>query len=358
MSDKITVLHLINTMEWGGVRKHVLDLADGLVAHGVRSFIAAWIPPGDALHEDPRVLSLPLYDEWNTLKSPKGFVVSIRKLRVLLGQENVRMVHMHSRYATLLGSLAIRGSRIDRVYTVHNTFDDLKWMPWYPSDVIAPASTVREHFLANVRGSEKIHIQTIAHGVGISPLPPASPASPPRFCFAGRLREEKGVRVLYDALLRLRNGDGVFPGIDIVGDGPLFTWLQEKIKEDFPGNQITMHGYMQNPAPLIAGAAALLFPSVRLDSAPYINLEAMAMGVPVIASNIDALRDLVVPDETGIVFPAGDAAALAEALRYAADHPETMSAMGMRGKELVREHHGLERMCAETAAFYRVVMKS
>ena len=37
----MTVLHLVNTMEWGGVRRHVLDLADGLVVHGVRSLIAS-----------------------------------------------------------------------------------------------------------------------------------------------------------------------------------------------------------------------------------------------------------------------------------------------------------------------------
>ncbi len=349
----MTVLHLVNTMEWGGVRRHILDLADGLTVHGVRSLIAAWLPPGDALHHDERAIHLPLYEGGSGKKSPAGFLASIRSLRAALRAESVQVLHMHSRYATLLGSTAAGGSRVQRVYTAHNTFEDLRWLPWYPDDIIAPGEAVRDQFLEHVRGARQRRLHVVAHGVEITEISVAEAATEPRFCFAGRLCDEKGVKVLYEALLALQRADGRLPRVDIIGDGPLRDWLTERVASDFPSGAVTLHGYVSDPGPLISGATALVFPSLRLDSAPYMTLEAMAAGVPVIASDIAVLRQLVMPDVTGLTFPAGDAAMLADALRRAVAEPAALREMGIRGWELVRERHDVVRMCAETAAVYQ-----
>ena len=60
-SDRITVLHLVNHLRWGGVRRHVLDLRDGCSAFGVRSLVAAALPAGDTLRASADALHLPLY---------------------------------------------------------------------------------------------------------------------------------------------------------------------------------------------------------------------------------------------------------------------------------------------------------
>lgn len=353
----MTVLHLVNTMEWGGVRKHVLDLAEGVEAQGLRSLIAAWIPPNDELHDDPRVTHLPLYSGWNSVKSPTGLLSSVRILRRLLTEEGVNVLHMHSRYATLLGSMAARGRRIRRVYTAHNTFEDMRWLRWYPKHIIAPAEAVRQHLLRTSHNFGNHFITVIPHGVAIPELPLPGVRSEARFCFAGRLREEKGIRILYEALLLLRKDGGVFPEVDIIGDGPLLDWLKERITADFQGSSITLHGFHPAPMDLISASTALLFPSLGLDSAPYVTLEAMATGVPVIASDLEVLKGLVVSQETGMMFPTGDAAALAAALRYAILHQDEMHALGLRGREFVRKQHDLTGMCAATAAFYRDIQE-
>ncbi len=351
--DRMTVLHLINTMEWGGVRRHILDLADGLDAQGVRSIIAAWIPPDDILHGDPRVTHLPLYDGWRHLKSPGGFFSAIRTLRRLLMEEKVDVLHMHSRYATLLGSMAGRAAAARRVYTAHNTFENLRRLPWYPRDIIAPAEAVREAVRANIHGSERLRITVIPHGVEIPASIPVASDSSPRFCFAGRMCEEKGVRVLYQALLRLKDEGGSFPTVDVLGDGLLLDWLKERLDADFPGLPISVHGFHPNPQELISGSTALLFPSLGLDSAPYITLEAMALAVPVIASDLAVLRGLIIPEQTGLTFPSGDVEAFASVLRRAMKNTEHLRALGLQARELVQQRHGLDRMCTETAALYR-----
>ncbi len=348
----MTVLHLVNTMEWGGVRRHILDLADGLTAYGIRSKIAAWIPPDDGLQADERVVPLPLYGPRSGKKSPSGFLSAVRLLRGMLRDGDVQLLHMHSRYATMLGSIAANGIRVPRLYTAHNTFEDLRWLPWYPEDIIAPAAAVRAQFLEHVRGAERYRLHVVSHGVHIPDLPPVAPDVEARFCFAGRLCEEKGVRVLIEALRLLHADEGNLPRMDIVGDGPLLGWMRGCVEADGFSDAVRFHGYLPDPAPVLTGATALVFPSLRLDSIGYVNLEAMARAVPVIASDLLILRDLVIPETTGLVFPAGDAAALAAILRRACDERQNMRAMGIRARELVRTQHDIAQMYAGTAAVY------
>ncbi|MBR9976291.1 MAG: glycosyltransferase, partial [Bacteroidetes bacterium] len=104
---------------------------------------------------------------------------------------------------------------------------------------------------------------------------------------------------------------------------------------------------------ILRGATALLFPSIALDAAGYIVLEAMALGVPVIASDLPVLKDLILPESTGMLVSAGDAAALAAALGGAMERPSSMHALGTNARDLVRVRHSRDDMCAETARIYR-----
>ncbi|MDX9757647.1 MAG: glycosyltransferase family 4 protein [Bacteroidota bacterium] len=353
----ITVLHLVNSLQWGGVRRHVLDLRRGLAAHGVRSLIAAWLPSGDPRGGDPDVYPLPLYDASGTRKSAAGFFESVRVLRALLRRENVALVHEHSRYAALLGDLATRGRNTARLYTAHNVFEDLRRFPFYPRDILAPSAIVRDHFRAHVRRAGRGRITVVRHGVDIPEMEIRNEETHPRFCFAGRLCEEKGIRVLVEALGLLHAAGGELPEIDILGDGPLRAWMSEQIASTLHGMPIRVHGYVTDPLPRIAGATALLFPSIALDSAPYIVLEALASAVPVIASDLPVLRELVRHGESGWTVPPGDAPALAGALRVAIAEPARMRRMGIAGQSIVRGLHGQDRMCAETAAVYREILR-
>jgi glycosyltransferase involved in cell wall biosynthesis len=357
MGGKLTVLHLVNSLQWGGVRKHVLDLQRGSAEHNVRSIIAAWLPPSDPLTGGPDVFALPLYDADGARKSIPGFLESLRRLRELIRSEHVLLLHMHSRYATLLGSLASRGSDVRRLYTAHNVFEDLRWLPWYPSDIIAPAPAVKEHFLSRTSGAEKFVVRVIRHGVAIPELPPQDEHRPPRFCFAGRLCEEKGVRVLFEALLRIRDSRGTVPTVDIIGDGPLLPWLQAQVETHTTELPVHLHGYVSEVAPILSRATALVFPSLQLDSLGYVNIEAMALGVPVIASDLPVLRDLVLPGETGMLVRPGDPSALAAAMMTAMDSVGEMHRLGVSARAMVRERHSLTLMCEETAQAYRDILR-
>jgi glycosyltransferase involved in cell wall biosynthesis len=351
-----TVVQLVNSLQWGGVRRHVLDLQAGMRDNGVRSIIAAWLPADDTLRSDSDIHALPLYDRSGRMKSAAGLLRSIRLLRELLRRESVQLLHMHSRYATLLGSLAARGSGVVRLYTAHNTFEDLRRLPWYPRDVIAPSTAAREQFLESVGRRRAFRVRVIRHGVEIPRNPSGIASEETRFCFVGRLCEEKGVRVLAEALRLLKLRDGRVPSIDIIGDGPLAPWFRQYVASNLSGENIRLHGHSTDVRGLVVGATASLFPSIRLESIGYVNLEAMSVGVPVIASDLAVIRDLVIQRETGMRVPPGDAHALAAAMREALDDPAGMRRMGVNARTLVQERHSIEGMCTETAEMYRELL--
>lgn len=136
--------------------------------------------------------------------------------------------------------------------------------------------------------------------------------------FVGRLSPEKGIAVLSDALARV-------PGltIKVIGEGPLASSLTEK-------TGLTLHGAQSQAAVLVAmcRAAYLVMPSIWYENFPRTLVEAFACGLPVIASRLGAMTELIEEGHTGLLFTPGDADDLAAKIAWAEQHPDAMRAMG------------------------------
>jgi glycosyltransferase involved in cell wall biosynthesis len=134
--------------------------------------------------------------------------------------------------------------------------------------------------------------------------------------FVGRLSKEKGIEMPAAAWRR-----GVEMPLKVAGDGPLNTiewprgveWLGQQPRE--------------RVIELMKNASMLVFPSVWYECAPMTILEALACGLPVIASNIGSIPELVTDHHNGLLFRAGDAEDLAHKVRWAVDNPERMREM-------------------------------
>jgi glycosyltransferase involved in cell wall biosynthesis len=155
--------------------------------------------------------------------------------------------------------------------------------------------------------------------------------------YLGRLSEEKGVATLLEALAAV-NG----LRLEVVGDGPLRAPLEEKGAR--LGGRAVFHGFLAGEArfDVLRRAVALVMPSVSHDACPMAVLEAMAMGVPVVASRRGGLPDLVGHGETGLLFEAGRADELAAALQQLADAPDTVRRMGAAARRRAEEEYDVE----------------
>ena len=140
--------------------------------------------------------------------------------------------------------------------------------------------------------------------------------------FVGRLSVEKGIKTLVQAVQQLPN-----PGLRVAGDGP-----EAHLLEGVAG--ITRLGNLTGDAVRheMSGALALVLPSIWYENFPRTIVEAFACGLPVIASRIGALADLVRDGGTGLLFEPGNPRDLADKMAWALTHPEQMMEMGRKAR--------------------------
>ena len=175
--------------------------------------------------------------------------------------------------------------------------------------------------------------------VDFDAVPPAARAG---FLFVGRLSSEKGIAVLVDAWQQVAAGT-----LRVAGTGP-----EAALLDAVPG--LTPMGGLNGDAvrDQMAAALALVLPSIWYECFPRTLVEAFASGLPVIASRLGPLADLIEDGVTGLLFAPGDAADLAQKLRWAQAHPEQMAAMGQNARAKYDAEFSAERNYPQLIAIY------
>ncbi|HET9785026.1 MAG TPA: glycosyltransferase family 4 protein [Terriglobales bacterium] len=176
----------------------------------------------------------------------------------------------------------------------------------------------------------------------------ASPAHPLRLLAIGSLQPYKGHRVLLDAGVRLRERGLAFC-CRIVGGGELARRLQRQARQSGLAETVEWAGAATEAEVLSAlrWADVLVLPSVvmasgKMEGIPVVLMEAMAAGLPVVASRLSGIPELVEDGRSGVLVPPGDAAALADALAGMTD-PARRRAMGLAGCSRVSQDFELSR---------------
>lgn len=181
--------------------------------------------------------------------------------------------------------------------------------------------------------------------------PPGVPPETRLVCI-GRFAEQKGHLTLIEAMGLL--GDDV-PPLTLVGDGPLRREIEQAIARLGLGDRIELTGWLcgDEVRARLAAAQALVMPSFA-EGLPVVIMEAMAMRRPVIATYIAGIPELVMPGKTGWLVPAGDATALASAIRaLAAAPPEELDRMGRAARQCALERHDIDTEAARLAAYFQ-----
>jgi glycosyltransferase involved in cell wall biosynthesis len=162
----------------------------------------------------------------------------------------------------------------------------------------------------------------------------------------GRASPEKGQEGLVRAFRAL-------PGPDVrlvlVGDGPSLDGLRALAAGD---PRVRFEGWRPDPWACLGAADLLVLPSLR-EGLPLALLEAMAAGVPVVATRVGGVPHALRGGDLGTLVPPGDALALRAAIATWLRHPEAARARAARAAAHVRERHGLERQARALEAVYR-----
>jgi len=171
--------------------------------------------------------------------------------------------------------------------------------------------------------------------------------------YVGRLSHEKGPHLLFEAW---RNLKALLP-LHIVGDGPLAQEMNEQLNDSLK-ERIRMHGRCspEQVASLMAGARCLLVPSLWYEGFPMSVVEAFSCGLPVLASRIGSLAEIVRDGVTGLHFEAGNRDDLAAKVEWAWTHPQQMAEMGRNARKEFETKYSAQQNYAMLMEIYERAM--
>ncbi|MDA0182997.1 glycosyltransferase [Solirubrobacter phytolaccae] len=357
------ILHVVQPAE-GGVPQHVVHLTGELSARGWDVEVAASEAAGPGSPQrarleaaGARVHALPMSGLIGA-----GGVRTIARLRELDSDRRYDVIHAHSSKAGALVRAALpRSRRI--VYTPHcfaflAGFGAARPVYWAAEQALLPrtgalvacsnweAAGSRRSLLGTRR---KLHVvpNGVPACVSAEPDPRLTALPRPIIGFLSRMDPPKEpVRLVEAAALE------PFPGtVVIVGSGQFEGEVREAIAAHGLGERVVHLPFTPPVERFLHGFDMLVLPS-RWESLPLAILEAMACGLPTIASDVGGIAEAVEDGVTGRLVPPEDTAALAAAISALAHDPEGLRAMGARARERWSERFSLTRMVDDLEVVY------
>lgn len=360
----------------GGVPQHVADLADGMSRHGIE--IVAAGPAGATVRArleagGHRFVPLPIV---GSVPAPKEDVRTLRRLASLLAAEHFDLVHTHAQKAGILGRVAALRARVPALYTPHSLVyrtQHLRAGVRAPharrllglaiertlgrrsAAIIAVAEEERRAAIENgLAPPERIHV--VNNGVACDQEAPPDDmllrfrGGGPLFGLVASLRDQKGLPTLLDAL-ELLTARGAAPRFAIVGNGPMRQEVEHRVRSGALADTTLLVPFAGKVEPYLAALDVFVLPSYW-EGLPIAVLEAMAMGLPVVATAVNGTPEAVIDGETGWLVPSHDAAALADRLTAMSADPAARARMGARAREVALERFTVEQMVDKTLDLY------
>ena len=230
----------------------------------------------------------------------------------------------------------------------------LRWTLALPDVVVVLAQCELEAYRAFVPAQQVV---VLPNGIDCTPFAAvptvrSAPDQPLKLVYIGRVAREKG---LYEALqgLSLARELGVDARLVIGGSGAEEARLRRYAQALGIAARVTFAGavFGEDKVKLLAGADVMLLPSYS-EGLPYALLEGMAAGIPVIATPVGAIPDVVAQGTHGYLVPPRDARAIAEALALLAADRERLSWMSRACRKRVLAAYAIERLARQLALLY------
>ncbi|MGN6431116.1 MAG: glycosyltransferase family 4 protein [Gaiellaceae bacterium] len=275
--------------------------------------------------------------------SPWRDLRSFAELYRLLRRQRPDVLHASSSKAGVIGRLAAVAARVPvRVFTVHgwafSAHSGAASALYRWADRIAGRATTATICVSQRERADGLRARTcradrtvvIPNGVEVDAYPQASLESAvPRLIAVGRLAAPKDWSTLLSALTSLDSE--AFTELAIVGDGPERERVEDELARRSLEGRVRLLGERDDVPRLLAEADVFLLAS-RSEGLPLSVIEAMAAGLPIVASDVGGLKELVRDGETGVLVPPGDPVALAEALRPLLANRELRRRLGRAGR--------------------------
>lgn len=333
---------------FGGLEKLFLDEVEmlGMAGMPARALVRRNTPL--ALHARERKLGfdeIAVFTDWDPF--------STRALRRILDREQPRLVMCVGRTAHRLAGRVVR-AKLPIVPMVQKRRFDRS----FPHAGVLVAAVHRRLTLIE-DGVPADDIAVIPNGVRLPARPKTDyglkPGHPAKIAALGRLHVKKGFGVLIAAIKRL-SGRGIEVACTIAGDGPERAGLKSVIDRDTLSKSVTLPGWTDDVAMFLSGADIFALPSFQEDF-PLAVLDAMASGMPIVASAIDGPKDFLIHGTTALLVPPNDTAALADALQRLIEDASLRESLGRNARRHAERSYSFEAIGAKLVSALQNVLE-
>ena len=367
---KIRVCELITELEPAGAERVVYELAtrmdkerfDVQVIGLQGGRVADWLEKAGV-----KVTNLGVRGKWDVGK--------LFKLTDILREENLDIVHTHMFHGDLAGRIAARLAAVPHVvHTVHVA--EGRFRPWqfafarfagdFCEKIICVSESVRDYH-SRRSGLPKSSYEVIENGVDLNAFTRDENRrrelrqewgienGEVLVASVGRLNKQKGIDTLIGAMSHLgARGNPV--NIVIAGEGPRRFVVENFISHGEGGKHCRLLGFTRDVQGLLSAADILAMPS-NWEGFGLAATEAMAVGLPVIATRVPGLRDVVKDGETGILIDRKDVVGLAEAIHQLSEDADMRQKLGQAGRRRVAEKYSIESNIAIHEQLYQKIVK-
>jgi glycosyltransferase involved in cell wall biosynthesis len=370
VTASLHVVFPVPALTYGGAEQQLLELVRALDKSRVRPIVAP-LHPGGPLEGEFR--AIPGAEVVPLFRRNKWDLTPITKLSALLRARRAEVVQPYLPPATTFGLLAgilartpvkilTERSGVGREMSFYIRVQDQ--LTRFADCVVTNSAAGRQSLIQ--RGTPEERVRVIVNGINLERLAVERAAIaevrartrvPEGGFVVGILASLLPVK-LHDVFLRAAAIVGAHRSnarYAIFGDGPLRGDLERLAAELGIADQVVFFGYRHDVANCLA-ACDLLVSTSRVEGLSNAILEAMALGVSVVASDIPGNRELVEDEVTGYLVPVGDDLALASRLERAFDHPEETRSCAERARRMIAARFSVQRMAEEHLALYESLL--
>ena len=363
---RINILYLIWSLGLGGAEQVVINLAKGIDKKKFNVIVCCLNDKGifaqEVEKEGIEVIALG--------KKGKFDATVLFKLIRVIKKYKIDIVHTHLWTSDFWGRIAAKLAGVPVIIsTVHNV--DV-WKPkvfllidrilsYFTDKIIAVSNTVKYFYINNAK-IPKNKIETIYNGIDVDKFNIKVNRNIKRrelglnadtkvLAVIGRLVEQKGHIYFLECFRKLLGKYSDIQGL-IVGDGPLRGELEERSKMLGLNGRVIFTGIRNDIPEILKIIDVLVVPSLY-EGLPTIILEAMAAGVPVVATNVGGNSEIIVNGETGFIVPPKDSSVLAEYIGKILENNNLVESMRVMSRERAIQYFSLDKMMREVEGIYK-----
>jgi glycosyltransferase involved in cell wall biosynthesis len=390
LPERVNVLRVIARLNMGGPALHVAYLTAGLRDRGYdTTLVAGTLARGeDSMGFVAEELGIDVVriEELGREISPFRDLLATVRLARVIRRERPQILHTHTAKAGAVGRLAALLAGPARPPVIVHTFHGHvlrgyfgpirtrfflaleRWLAAHTTALIAVGPQVRDDLVAlgvapperfvvvrlGIELEERVRAQDDGRAETRRYL--GLPADRFVVGWVGRMTAVKRTDDVLDAFRLLRE-EGVDACLCLVGDGPDRERLEQRASELGVIRDTLFLGYQEDVAPYYAAFDALVLPSAN-EGTPVSVIEALAAEIPVVATRVGGVPDVVREGEEGFLVDAGDTEQLAERLERLARDPELRRRLGASGRGRVLSRYAVERLLDDVDRLYRELLRA